>query len=91
MATCNDRGMQGNPRSIANILNASSAYRIPPYQRAYNLFAPYGFILLFMLLWQSRINEWFFTFVYWVAEAIGVSPALSGTGFDLMRFWSDWI
>ncbi|WP_104106680.1 DUF262 domain-containing protein [Nocardioides sp. 616] len=27
--------MQGNPRSIANILNASSAYRIPPYQRAY--------------------------------------------------------
>lgn len=35
MATCNDRRMQGNPRSIANILNASSAYRIPPYQRAY--------------------------------------------------------
>ena len=35
MVTCNDRRMQGNPRSIANILNASSAYRIPPYQRAY--------------------------------------------------------
>lgn len=27
--------MQGNPRTIANMLNASSAYRIPPYQRAY--------------------------------------------------------
>ncbi|MEV6630803.1 site-2 protease family protein [Actinoplanes sp. NPDC051470] len=62
----------------------------PPYQRAYNLFAPYGFMLLFVLLWQSRINVWFFTFVYWVAEAIGISPALAGEGFNLMRFWSDW-
>lgn len=27
--------MLGNPSSIAKVLNASSAYRIPPYQRAY--------------------------------------------------------
>lgn len=27
--------MQGNSSTIANILNASSAYRVPPYQRAY--------------------------------------------------------
>ncbi|MFQ6170947.1 DUF262 domain-containing protein [Oryzobacter sp. R7] len=27
--------MLGNPAKIANVLNASSAYRIPPYQRAY--------------------------------------------------------
>jgi Zn-dependent protease len=60
----------------------------PPYQRAYNLFAPYGFILLFVLLWQSEINRWFFTAVYWVAELIGVPPALSALGFQLMRFWS---
>ncbi len=60
----------------------------PPYQRAYNLFAPYGFILLFALLWQSRINGWFFSVVYWLADAIGVPPALSAVGFQLMRFWS---
>ena len=60
----------------------------PPYQRAYNLFAPYGFILLFVLLWQSEINRWFFTAVYWLSELIGVPRALSALGFELMRFWS---
>ena len=60
----------------------------PAYQRAYNLFAPYGFILLFVLLWQSRINQWFFGAVYWLAELIGVPRGLSALGFELMRFWS---
>ena len=60
----------------------------PPYQRAYNLFAPYGFILLFVLLWQSEVNRWFFTVVYRLAELIGVPRALSALGFELMRFWS---
>jgi Zn-dependent protease len=60
----------------------------PAYQRAYNLFAPYGFILLFALLWQSRINGWFFSVVYWLAELIGIPRALSAVGFELMRFWS---
>jgi Zn-dependent protease len=58
------------------------------YQRAYNLFAPYGFILLFGLLWQSRINGWFFSVVDWLAELIGIPSALSAVGFALMRFWS---
>jgi Zn-dependent protease len=60
----------------------------PQYQRAYNLFAPYGFILLFALLWQSRINGWFFTAVDWLADLIGIPSALSAVGFELMRFWS---
>ena len=60
----------------------------PPYQRAYNLFAPYGFILLFVLLWQSAVNQWFFTAVYWLVDALGVPAALSAFGFELMRFWS---
>jgi Zn-dependent protease len=59
-----------------------------PYQRAYNLFAPYGFILLFALLWQSKINNWFFSAVYWLSELIGIPRALSELGFQLMRFWS---
>jgi Zn-dependent protease len=60
----------------------------PQYQRAYNLFAPYGFILLFALLWQSRVNGWFFSVVYSLSELIGVPRALSAVGFELMRFWS---
>ena len=60
----------------------------PPYQRAYNLFAPYGFMLLFVLLWQGEINRWFFTAVYGLSDLIGVPPALSALGFELMRFWS---
>jgi Zn-dependent protease len=60
----------------------------PAYQRAYNLFAPYGFMLLFILLWQSRVNQWFFAAVYWLAELIGVNRELSALGLYLMRFWS---
>jgi Zn-dependent protease len=60
----------------------------PQWQRGYNLMAPYGFILLFALLWQPRINGWFFAAVYWVAEVIGVPRILSQVGFELMRFWS---
>ncbi len=60
----------------------------PPYQRAFNLFAPYGFILLFVLLWQSEINRYFFNAVYWLSELIGIPEVLSQVGFQLMRFWS---
>lgn len=59
-----------------------------PYQRAFNMFAPYGFILLFVVLWQSRINNWFFSGVYWLAELIGIPRDLSAIGYELMRFWS---
>jgi Zn-dependent protease len=58
------------------------------YQRVYRLFAPYGFILLFALLWQSRINGWFFSAVGWLAGAIGVPDLLAQFGLIWMRFWS---
>jgi Zn-dependent protease len=59
----------------------------PAYQRAYNLFAPYGFILLFVLLWQSKINGWFFTLVSWLCTALGVPDSLGEIGLAYMRFW----
>jgi Zn-dependent protease len=58
------------------------------YQRAYALFAPYGFILLFVLLWQSRVNVWFFSFVGWLADLIGIPDAVGEVGLYWMRFWS---
>ena len=58
------------------------------YQRVYRLFAPYGFILLFALLWQSRINGWFFSAVGWLAGLIGIPDELAQFGLLWMRFWS---
>lgn len=60
----------------------------PAYQRAWNLFAPYGFILLFLALWQTNLGAWFYDAVFWLSEAIGISEALVRVGLELMRFWS---
>jgi len=60
----------------------------PAYQRAWNLFAPYGFILLFLLLWQTSLGQYFFDLVYWLSERLGLSQALIQLGLELMRFWS---
>jgi Zn-dependent protease len=60
----------------------------PAYQRAWNLFAPYGFILLFLALWQTRLGEWFYDLVFWLSDKLGLSQALIQVGLELMRFWS---
>ncbi|GAA2627385.1 site-2 protease family protein [Paractinoplanes durhamensis] len=60
----------------------------PAYQRAWNLFAPYGFILLFLALWQTRLGQYFFDVVYWLGERLGLSEALVQLGLQMMRFWS---
>jgi Zn-dependent protease len=58
------------------------------YQRAWNLFAPYGMFLLFILLWQPRVNEHFFNFVYFFTDRLGLDSQLISDGFQLLRFWS---
>jgi len=60
----------------------------PAYQRAWNLFAPYGFILLFLALWQTRLGQWFFDAVFWIGEKLGLSEGMIQLGLQLMRFWS---
>lgn len=60
----------------------------PAYQRAWALFAPYGFILLFLALWQTRLGGWFYDAVFWIAEKLGLSEAMIQVGLELMRFWS---
>jgi Zn-dependent protease len=57
------------------------------WKRGYNLMAPYGFLLLFALLWQQKINVIFFDAMYWLANLIGVDRLLAEVGFNLMRFW----
>ena len=60
----------------------------PAYQRAWALFAPYGFILLFLALWQTRLGQYFYDVVFWIAEKLGLSEAMIQLGLELMRFWS---
>jgi Zn-dependent protease len=60
----------------------------PQWRRGYDLTAPYGFILLFALLWNERVGGWFFAGVFWVADLIGLPPSLYRAGLDLIRFWS---
>ncbi|WP_328851987.1 site-2 protease family protein [Micromonospora globbae] len=59
----------------------------PQWRRMYDLFAPYGFILLFALLWNPRINGWFFDVVFTAGDVLGLPAWLYGTGLDLVRFW----
>ncbi|WP_127501550.1 site-2 protease family protein [Actinoplanes solisilvae] len=59
----------------------------PAYQRAWNLFAPYGFILLFLLLWQTKVGEYFYDVVFWITDRLGLSE-LPRLGLELMRFWN---
>ncbi|XTZ18317.1 site-2 protease family protein [Micromonospora echinospora] len=59
----------------------------PQWRRMYDLFAPYGFILLFALLWNPRIAGWFFGAVFAVGDVLGLPAPLYAHGLDLIRFW----
>ncbi|MEV4466041.1 site-2 protease family protein [Micromonospora echinofusca] len=59
----------------------------PQWRRMYDLFAPFGFILLFALLWNPRISRWFFDAVFAVGDFLGLPPWLYALGLDLIRFW----
>ncbi|MFC0003394.1 site-2 protease family protein [Micromonospora siamensis] len=59
----------------------------PQWRRMYDLFAPYGFIVLFALLWNPRIGGAFFGAIFTLADALGLPPGLYRDGLDLIRFW----
>ncbi|SDZ05526.1 Zn-dependent protease (includes SpoIVFB) [Micromonospora pattaloongensis] len=60
----------------------------PQWRRGYDMLAPFGFILLFGLLWNPRIGGWFFTAVFAVGDAIALPAPLYAQGLTLIRFWS---
>ncbi|GAA4700145.1 site-2 protease family protein [Phytohabitans rumicis] len=59
----------------------------PQWRRGYDILAPYGFILLFALLWNRQISGWFFSAVFAVGDALGLPEWLYSEGFNLIRFW----
>jgi Zn-dependent protease len=67
--------------------NMIQPWLTPQWRRGYDLMAPYGFILLFALLWNPRIGGWFFDAVFTVGNALRLPPWLYVEGLRLIRFW----
>lgn len=67
--------------------NALEPHLSPETQRALSQFKPYGFILLFVLLFAQPLNQWFFGFVNSLFELSGVSGMLWQIGAGLTQFW----
>jgi Zn-dependent protease len=59
----------------------------PQWQRGYDQVAPFGFLLLFALLWNERTGRWFFDAVFAVGDALGLPAYLYSDGFALIHFW----
>jgi len=68
--------------------NTVQPWLSPRWRRGYDLLAPYGFLLLFGLLWNPTIGGWFFDGVFAVGDLIGLPAPLYVAGLDLIRFWS---
>jgi Zn-dependent protease len=60
----------------------------PSWRRGFAKVAPFGFLLLIALLWEPRINRFFFTVVFWLSDRLGLPVGLYREGLDLFRFWS---
>jgi Zn-dependent protease len=60
----------------------------PAGQQAFRAIAPWGFVILFALLWSPVLNQYFFSLVYTIGSAFGLPEDLVGYGSGLFRFWS---
>ncbi|GAA1252765.1 site-2 protease family protein [Kitasatospora nipponensis] len=61
----------------------------PQARRAVQPFAPYGMLAVFVVLWQSQVNHWFFARIYDVLDLFGINTVFyAQLGSYLFRFWS---
>lgn len=58
-------------------------------RRAVAPFAPYGMLAVFVVLWQSEVNQWFFTLVYNIMGVFGVDGFYADLGHYLFQFWKN--
>ncbi|WP_035849748.1 site-2 protease family protein [Kitasatospora azatica] len=59
----------------------------PQTRRAVQPFAPYGMLAVFVILWQSQVNVWFFDQVFKIMELFGVGGFYQYFGQYLFHFW----
>nr|WP_205860973.1 site-2 protease family protein [Planosporangium flavigriseum] len=55
----------------------------PQWRRAFQQIAPYGMLILIVLLWTPRINALFFKFVFFLADLLGMHFGALQNGFYL--------
>jgi Zn-dependent protease len=67
--------------------NAMRPWLKYPWDRRFDLFAPYGLIILFALLFSRWVNILFFDFVYWFSDTIGLPRFAIEVGRLLFQFW----
>jgi Zn-dependent protease len=67
--------------------NALEPHLSPETQRALDQFKPYGFVLLFFLLFAPIVNQWFFGLVDSLFELSGVPGLMWRAGAGLTQFW----
>jgi Zn-dependent protease len=56
-------------------------------RRAVEPFRPYGMLAVFVIFWQSQINQYFFDLVHTIMNGFGVQDGYSALGQYLFRFW----
>ncbi|MEU9126642.1 site-2 protease family protein [Kitasatospora sp. NPDC048540] len=57
-------------------------------RRAVEPFAPYGMLLLFLVIWQTEAGRWLSRLALWIMDLFGVENYLVAVGDALFRFWS---
>jgi Zn-dependent protease len=68
--------------------NALRPWLKEPWNRRFDLFAPYGLLILFVLLWEPLVNIIFFGFIELLSSVIGLDFDLAMFSLDVFRFWS---
>jgi Zn-dependent protease len=56
--------------------------------RRFDVVAPFGMLILFLLIFEPRANRIFFDIVFAVSDLIGLPPGLYSVGRDLLMFWT---
>lgn len=67
--------------------NAIDPYLSPQTRASVSKIAPYGFLIVFALLFIPALNRAFFNLIYWIFELSGVSGAVASYGWALFVFW----
>lgn len=67
--------------------NAVRPWLSPSWGRGFDAVAPFGMLLLFVLLFEPRVNAIFFAAVFLVSDLVGIPPDLYDKGFRLFQFW----
>jgi len=69
--------------------NAIRPWLSPGGQRGFNTIAPFGFVIVLLLLWQSSLGQSLVNGIADVLVSSGVPGGAIGLGQDLFRFWAN--